>query len=87
MPRQRNLYSDQTANCSIEEAIATLAPAIAVIALLRHLLVASSQLKSSDSQQSGEDNAIFALSVVKAAPQARAKTTWHAWICFERSDH
>jgi len=63
------------------------APAIAVIALLRHLLVASSQLKSSDSQQSVEDNAIFALSVVKAAPQARAKTTWHAWICFDRSDY
>ena len=52
------------------------APAIAVIALLSHLLVANSHLKSSDSQQSGEDNVIlFALSVVEVAPQARPKTT------------
>ena len=86
-PRQCNLASRQPIVALRKQLLAS-APAIAVIALLRHLLVASSQLKSSDSQQSGEANAIFfAVSVVKVAPQARAKTTWHACSCFERSDH
>ena len=29
----------------------------------------------------------FTLSMVEVAPQARPKTTLHAWICFERLDH
>ena len=77
-PRPRNLASRQPI-VALRKQLLISAPAIAVIALLRHLLVANSQLMSSDSQQSGEANAIFfALRVVKAAPQARAKTTWHA---------
>ena len=86
-PPQRNLASREPIVALRKQLLAS-ASAIAVISLLRHLLVANSQLMSSDSQQSGEANAIFfALSVVKAAPQARAKTSWHAWSCFERSDH
>ena len=49
----------------------------------------SSEQTSDSSIEKAEDNGIifFALSVVKVAPQARPKTTWYAWNCFENLNH
>ena len=44
----------------------------------------ASEQTADSSIEKAEDNGIFALSVVKVALQARPKTTWNVWICFER---